>query len=98
ISDITLEKPTGTLTVDFPLVAAGAVLTAEVQQWLPVHSGTRDAPDRDAIEDVAVLALSGEPPEGSNAAPLIDEHDLWGHQFRAFGFPASYDAGVWARG
>jgi len=31
-------------------------------------------------------------------ARLVTADDLWGHTFRAFGFPSGYDEGVWASG
>lgn len=39
-----------------------------------------------------------DPPEGVQAAFLALADDLWEHPFRAFGFPAGQDDGVWTTG
>lgn len=78
------------LTVDFPLVAPDRMLVAKVVAWHPSLS--------DGTGDVAGLCLTDAPPARVRPAGLIVSGDLWGHQFRAFGFPAGHDDGVWASG
>jgi formylglycine-generating enzyme required for sulfatase activity len=91
ISQDTSDIPTGEISLDFPLVATGKILTAKVIKWLPVQAdGSGD--------DIACLELLSKPPKEVHPALLIAEEDLWGHSFRAFGFPAGYENGVWASG
>lgn len=85
LPDNTPEPPADPLPLDFPLVAAGALLTARVVHWQPQN-------------DVAVLELACAPPPGAGPAPLAEGGDLWGHPFRAFGFPPGHPEGVWAGG
>lgn len=86
----TSEIPTDEISLDFPLVAAGENVTAKVIKWLPVQP--------DGSGDLACLELLSKPPKEARPALLITEDKLWGHAFRAFGFPAAYDNGVWASG
>ena len=76
--------------LDFPLVAPGAMLTAEIIIWQP--------PQADNTGDFAGLRLTVPPPEGVQVARLLRASSVWGHSFRTFGFPASHDKGVWASG
>lgn len=79
------DPPQAELHLDFPLLAPESTLTARVSHWQP------------AI-DVTVLELTTDPPAGSKPARLVTANDLWGHSFRALGFPAGYEQGVWASG
>ena len=80
------EPPEGTLELDFPLLAAGQMLAARVCRWQP-------------SVDVAGLQLLGWAPPGAEPVRLVTtDDDLWGHPFRAFGFPLGYAEGVWASG
>ena len=74
-----------TLTVDFPFLAPGKHLLARVEK-------------ADQVQDVAVLRLEGELPAGVEPLRLVTPRETWGHPFRAFGFPAGHDSGVWAKG
>ncbi|GGW73654.1 hypothetical protein [Streptomyces xantholiticus] len=47
--------------------------------------------------DVALLRLDAAV-EGARPAPLVDGTGVWGHTFRAFGYPAGAERGVWASG
>lgn len=85
LPDGTPELPSGTLSLDFPLVAAGVRLTARAVGWQP-H------------DDVAVLELDSDPPAGAGPTPMAEGGNLWGHPFRAFGFPQGCPDGVWASG
>jgi S1-C subfamily serine protease len=77
--------PRANLHLDFPLLTPGLILTARVGHWQPVA-------------DVAGLELIGKPPPGGESTRLVTADDLWGHSFRAFGFPAGYEQGVWVSG
>ena len=79
------NPPQADLHLDFPLLAPESILTARVSHWQP------------AI-DVAVLELTTTPPPESKPVCLVTADDLWGHSFRAFGFPAGYEQGVWTSG
>jgi hypothetical protein len=52
----------------------------------------------DEADDVAGLELLGQPPADAVPVRLVRSADLWEHKFRAFGFPAGLDGGVWASG
>lgn len=88
----TWEAPaeTDTVSLDFPLVAAGVMVHARVAVWHPIHDDDRG--------DIAVLALVVDPPTGAFPAYLVAAEDFWSHPFRTFGFPRRYDHGVWASG
>src|SRR6185436_13841236 len=79
-----------------PLLAPGRRLSARVVGWHPVRSGPL-VPSMDG-DDIAILELTADPPEDGRPARLVIADDLWDHPFRAFGFPAGYDGGVWASG
>jgi S1-C subfamily serine protease len=80
------EPPEADLELDFPLRAAGQMLAARVCHWQP-------------SVDVAGLQLLGWAPPGAEPVRLIaTDDDLWGHPFRAFGFPQGYAEGAWASG
>jgi ActR/RegA family two-component response regulator len=79
------NKPEGNVPVDFPLVAPDQMVPARVCYWLP-------------SADIAGLELTGPPLPGSKPAHLITATDMWGHSFRALGFPVDHERGVWASG
>jgi hypothetical protein len=88
--------PTGQVQLTFPLLSSAEVLTGRVVCWRPVQPDTVHPPAED--EDIAVLALDHGPPGDSRPARLVKAGDLWGHPFRAFGFPTGHDNGTWATG
>ena len=90
LPDDTLETPQAEVRLDFPLVAPEQRLTARVVCWQPARS--------DGSGDVAGLELMGDPPAGASPVRLVKAEEPWGHPFRAFGFPAGFDNGVWASG
>ena len=90
LADDTTEKPQTLVSLDLPRVAPGRVLSARIVLWRP--------PLPDGGDDIAVLELESDPPQGAQTAPLAHVEDLWEHAFRAFGFPKGYDTGVWATG
>ncbi len=77
-------------SLDFPLVARGPVLTAQVIYWRP--------PQSDGSDDIAVLELKTALPEAAYAGHFVMVDDLWEHSWQAFGFPAGFDDGLWAHG
>src|SRR6266568_1869599 len=85
------DKPAAEIRLDFPLVAPNSVRTAHVLDWHPIQPNGGG--------DIAVLRLDDRPPEGIKMARLVaTQEDLWGHDFRAYGFPDYHDKGVWASG
>lgn len=85
LRDTPEEAPVAELRLDFPRLAAGQIFSARITAW-------------DAAADLAGLELLAAPPADARPARLVDAPDLWGHPFRAFGFPRGYDNGVWASG
>jgi tetratricopeptide (TPR) repeat protein len=81
----TQEMPQAAVRLDFPLVAPGCTFQAKVAYWYPQS-------------DVAGLELNIPLPTGIQPAHLVADDALWGHHFRAFGFPVGHEDGVWASG
>jgi ADP-ribosyl-[dinitrogen reductase] hydrolase len=79
------EAPHAEVCLDFPLIQAENILIAQVRLWQPTT-------------DIAGLELVNAPPAGVQPACLVRAEDLWGHTFRAFGFPSGYETGVWVSG
>jgi hypothetical protein len=86
----TSEMPTVSVSLDFPLIASEQVFSAQVVFWQP--------PQLDDGGDIAMLYLDCMPPTTAKIARLVVTDDLWGHDFRAFGFPSYHENGVWASG
>ncbi|MEV7585279.1 nSTAND1 domain-containing NTPase [Streptomyces erythrochromogenes] len=79
------DPAAGSVDLDFPLVEGRPAARAGVVSWR--HEG----------RDVALLRLNA-PVAGSRPAPLVDGTSVWGHTFRALGYPYGADQGVWASG
>jgi S1-C subfamily serine protease len=90
LNDYPVDPPQGEVWLDFPLIAPARLSTARVVLWCP--------PLLDGRGDIAGLELQGEPPAGAEVVRFAEASDVWEHPFRAFGFPAGYDDGVWATG
>jgi hypothetical protein len=90
LADHPRDAPQGKVSLDFPLVAPHTIFTATVVQWCP--------PLFDGRGDIAGLELQSEPPAEAEVVRFAPAEDVWEHPFRAFGFPAGYDDGVWATG
>ncbi|MEW2418422.1 trypsin-like peptidase domain-containing protein [Streptomyces sp. NPDC046866] len=75
----------GSVDLDFPLVEGRPAARARVVSWR--HGG----------QDVALLRLDA-PVAGTRPAPLVDGTSVWGHTFRALGYPYGADHGIWASG
>ena len=92
LRDTPLNMPTGTIELDFPIISAQRKLTGHIifwQSFLPNGGG-----------DIAALHLDYTTPDSVQIAHMVTtDEDLWGHEFRAFGFPEGHDEdGVWASG
>ncbi|MEU5403598.1 trypsin-like peptidase domain-containing protein [Streptomyces sp. NPDC005963] len=89
----TSDAPTETVRVEFPLLrgadGAAPAVRARVVSWRPVLE--------DDSGDVALLRLDAPVPD-ARPVPLVDGTSVWGHSFRAYGFPGGGDHGVWATG
>jgi hypothetical protein len=78
------------VTLDFPLPAPGDFLTAKVAKW--------EAPKPDGSGDMALLELESQPPDQTSPAQFVNPGEVWGHPFRAFGFPGHHMQGRDASG
>jgi hypothetical protein len=87
----TQDPPTETIEVDFPLIAPGQKVKANVAFWQPVNPGQ-------SKEDIAGLQIDDTLPTGVSPVKLVTTSDYWQHKFRIFGFPQGHDTGVWADG
>lgn len=89
------EKPTEAVEINFPVLEMGRKLKAEVAFWYPYKKG-------ETLQDIAVLRLPDTERLPDGAAPVkfieIGSRELWGHRFRAFGFPKKAIDGEWATG
>jgi hypothetical protein len=84
------DPPLSTVVLDFPLLAPQKWLRARIVLWCPVLD--------DSSSDIAGLELLDDPPPGAEVVRFAPAEDVWEHSFRAFGFPAGHDDGVWATG
>ena len=90
LNEYPADPPQGEVWLDFPLIAPGRLSRTRVVLWCP--------PLLDGRGDIAGLEVQGEPPPGAMVVDFARAGDVWEHPFRAFGFPAGYDDGVWATG
>lgn len=79
------EAPGEAVDLDFPLLTGRPRTRATVVSWR--YGGL----------DVALLRLETAV-GGARPAPLVDGTGVWGHTFRALGYPVGADRGVWASG
>lgn len=77
--------PNKSIKLDFPLLKPQKYLTGNITTWLPK-------------DDIARLEIVTSESEDSPKIKFITASDLWGHSFRAYGFPPGHDQGVWASG
>jgi hypothetical protein len=85
-----VDQPEESVQLDFPLLAPGNNLRAQVVVWQP--------PRPDGRGDIAGLELDTPPPPEASPAPLVAAENLWRHSFRALGFPQGNEDGTWASG
>ncbi len=90
LADDTVDPQSSTVSLDFPLLASHRLLTAKVVFWCPEQDDGRG--------DIAGLELIDKPPTGAEAVHFAPADQVWGHSFRALGFPNGYDDGVFATG
>ena len=90
LPDDTVEPPSSPVSLDFPRLASHTLLTAKVVFWCPVQEDGRG--------DIAGLELLDKPPDGTEAVHFAPTEQTWQHPYRAFGFPAGQDDGVWSEG
>jgi hypothetical protein len=81
VSDSSEETPGEAVDLDFPLLAGRPRARAVVVSW------------RRGGLDVALLRLEAAV-EGTRPVPLVDGTGVWGHTFRALGYPVGADLGV----
>ena len=87
ILDSQTITPSGEIYLDW-LIAPENKQRARVSKWSPVSPGN----------DIAILELFDAPPANIKEAKLMIEDNVWGHKFRAVGFPEGHDGGVWTSG
>jgi hypothetical protein len=84
------QQPQTAVSLDLPQIASGHVLSAHSVCWQAKHV--------EGSGDIAILELNSPPPPGASPLSLLRAANLWGHSFRALGFPALHDHGAWATG
>ncbi|MFD0561027.1 trypsin-like peptidase domain-containing protein [Kitasatospora saccharophila] len=88
------ERPDGPVEVDFPLLAPGRRIAAEVVHWVPPAA---DGPPGEP-EDLALLRLLEDAPPGAAPAALSERAARFDDRIMTFGFPKRLDDGVWILG
>ncbi|MBV9691823.1 MAG: hypothetical protein JO202_19160 [Ktedonobacteraceae bacterium] len=84
-----VDQPSSTIELDFLLLPSPTRLTAKVACWCPMQADGRGG-------DMAGLELLDDPPAGAGPVRFAWTDQVWGHDCRAFGFPAGFDDGAWA--
>ncbi|MER7794729.1 hypothetical protein [Streptomyces sp. NPDC097640] len=85
VPDAAERAPGKSVDLDFPLLGGRPRARATVISWR--HGGV----------DVAPLRLDAVV-EGARPVTLVDGTGVWGHTFRAFGYPVGADCGLWVSG
>jgi WD40 repeat protein len=80
----TQQAPASVIHLDFPLVAAGQALDAQVIYWLPIQAGT--STPLACEEDIAILELEGACPEAAQPFCLSPAEDVRKYTFRKDGW------------
>jgi len=80
--------PAEPVLVEFAQLPGSTPISATVHAWVPI--------DASGGGDIAVLTLADAAP--AEPVELVDAGSLWGHRFRAYGFPDGHDGGLWATG
>ncbi|PWI13857.1 hypothetical protein DI272_06630 [Streptomyces sp. Act143] len=88
------DVPEGAVTLDFPLLRD----TPHGRRGYPTRTSAWEPVVEDGGGDIALLRLPEELPEVVRPVPLVSGTELWGHRFRALGFPAGSEHGQWAQG
>ena len=87
------EIPQGTVNLNFHFLRGQPLRTASVVHWQP-----RVGPGTNPSGDIAVLQLTEDQPDEAQSIRLTATNKLFGHKFRAHGFPRDTNSGVWAYG
>lgn len=82
------DRPSGSVAVDFPLLAPGQRFHAEIEHWVPPGEGRRS--------DIAGLRLLESPSLPVTPAPIVDDEASFDSMGTVLGFPARADDGVWS--
>ncbi len=89
-----VEAPNNDIYFDFPLIASGQQLKAQVVFWQPLVNNVSTSEP----EDIAGLQIQGQLPKEAQPIKLISNRNIWEHPFRLFGFPYGHKDGVWSTG
>ena len=79
------KEDEGVVTLDFPLLPNSQVLKARVVF-------------KDVANDVVGLEILDDLPREAVATRLVKAEEVWDHRYKAFGFPAGHDRGVYSTG
>ena len=87
-----VSAPAGNVLLDFPFSLTRNPCPASVieQGWEPINQLGEG--------DMAVVRLAGNAPDDSRQVPWVPFRSVWGHPYRAYGFPPGNDRGEWTRG
>lgn len=87
-----VARPDGEILLDVPFSESRITCTASVEEhgWEPISDLGEG--------DVAILRLSDSAPSDAMKVPWKSFRSVWGHPFRAYGFPPGNDRGEWTRG
>ncbi|MFD5574892.1 nSTAND1 domain-containing NTPase [Streptomyces cadmiisoli] len=83
------EVPAAPIFLDFPLLPGAPAVRSRVAVWQPELSDGRG--------DVALLKLE-RPVTEALPVNLVDGSEVWGNEFRVYGFPVDADDGIWVSG
>lgn len=84
----TMDPPTSSVELDFPLSAPGQRLRAEIEHWVPPGGGE--------LGDIAVLRLTEAPALPVSPPPIVEPETPFGLMGTVLGFPARANDGVWS--
>ncbi|MGE5340382.1 MAG: S1 family peptidase [Candidatus Omnitrophota bacterium] len=89
-----IEAPQGNIKLDFPFLSPQKILTAKIFKWSPTLRDSNNG------MDIAILEINECPPRDSRPVSLFLEEDgeFKENEFKVYGFPNGYDAGLWSTG
>jgi hypothetical protein len=87
-----VSAPAGDVLLDFPFSSTTNLSPASVieQAWEPINQLGEG--------DMAIIRLASNAPDDTRQVPWVPFRSVWGHPYRAYGFPPGNDRGEWARG
>ena len=80
----------GEVCLDFPLLPKNTPMRARIAHIQTYQDGK--------VDDIAILELLAEPPDGALALSFTRSMPQWGQAFRVCGFPSGRGDGTWADG